>query len=214
ESKIDLQIASGSVFVETFTTMAAGATLATVLVLTVLNSDTRLRLVAFGLVAVCMLLSQPSLIRACGRGLGVDRWSPPLAAALKHLDASLILSGWGWALLSWSGMGLSLWCVIKSLPLDTGRLGEIEAFPLCVATVGLSVTAGFVSLLPGGVLAREWVMMQLLAPSYGSYLALLIPVAIRINWLLTELVGSGILFFVKGHSRTRHAAVNCDPGVQ
>jgi hypothetical protein len=51
---------------------------------------------------------------------------------------------------------------------------------------------------------RDWILMTLLAPRYGAALAVLSAVLLRVVWLLSELVISGILYL--DVLRARHVA--------
>jgi uncharacterized membrane protein YbhN (UPF0104 family) len=67
--------------------------------------------------------------------------------------------------------------------------------PWVTACYAISVVAGFMSMLPGGVGVREWVMKELFEPQYGPVAALLAPVLHRMTSLMSELCLSGILYF-------------------
>ena len=56
------------------------------------------------------------------------------------------------------------------------------------------MVAGFLSLIPGGLGVRDWILMTLLAPQYGAKTAVVSTVLLRVVWLLSELVVSAILY--------------------
>jgi uncharacterized membrane protein YbhN (UPF0104 family) len=194
-----LPLAVASVFVETFTTMAAGAGLAT-LALTCFTADARVWGVALASLAFCLLGSLPISLRSIARLALGRRWNQPVANAMSQLDTRLILCGWGYATFSWLAMSVSVICTLRILPGTPDVAWSIPAFARILAATCLAVVAGFVSLIPGGLVAREWVLGILLAPLLGNTAAVLVPLLLRINWLLTEIGGSAILLLVRaGH---------------
>ena len=57
------------------------------------------------------------------------------------------------------------------------------------------MVAGFLSLLPGGVGVRDYLVMALVAPMFGSeVVAVCAAVLLRIVWLLAELLMCGVLW--------------------
>ena len=56
------------------------------------------------------------------------------------------------------------------------------------------MVAGFISLIPGGLGVRDWILMTLLAPQCGAKVALVSAVLLRIVWLLSEVAVSAILY--------------------
>ncbi len=57
-----------------------------------------------------------------------------------------------------------------------------------------AVVAGFLSFIPAGAVVREAVLLELLAPQLGEANALVAAVLLRVVWLVSELVVSGILY--------------------
>ena len=64
------------------------------------------------------------------------------------------------------------------------------------------MVAGFLSLIPGGLGVREAVLDQLLKQPFGPLYAFVVPILLRLVWLLTELVVSGILYIGLGFRRS------------
>jgi len=56
------------------------------------------------------------------------------------------------------------------------------------------MVAGFLSLIPGGAVVRELILAELMVPEFGSAVALLSAVVLRLVWLLAELLISAILY--------------------
>ena len=110
-------------------------------------------------------------------------------------------------------MGLSLWAVMSAIPQgsETWRV-TLTDVPLFTACVSLALVAGFLSLLPGGMGVRELVVMTLIAghPGYGPYVAILSAVLLRLTWLMSELVVSGILYIGIPDSRSSSSEDSAD----
>jgi hypothetical protein len=66
---------------------------------------------------------------------------------------------------------------------------------LMTATVALAMVAGFLSLLPGGAGVREYIILTLLAPSFGVVAATVSALLLRVTWLASEL-SFGVLFYI------------------
>ena len=66
--------------------------------------------------------------------------------------------------------------------------------PLYTASVSLAVVAGFLSGIPGGAVVREGILWVLLARQFTQPVALVAAVFLRLVWLLSELIFSGILY--------------------
>lgn len=68
----------------------------------------------------------------------------------------MMLSGWIACTIGWFLYGLSLWAVLRAVPLGppVGPLWELA--PRLTASATLAVVAGFVSLLPGGMGVANW----------------------------------------------------------
>jgi uncharacterized membrane protein YbhN (UPF0104 family) len=89
---------------------------------------------------------------------------------------------------------LSLWAVLRAL--GAGEENPFDQLHLCTAAVALATVVGFLSFVPGGAVVREAVLTELLAvvPHVGGLTALVSSVLLRLVWLLSELVISGILY--------------------
>lgn len=95
-------------------------------------------------------------------------------------------------LVVWAFMGASaIACAsaVSAAPIPT------EQWPLLLAATALAMAAGFaVVVLPGGLGVREWVIMEVLAPSLGSEVAVFAAVGLRLVWLAVELIASGVTY--------------------
>ena len=92
----------------------------------------------------------------------------------------------------WFAMGASLWAMLRGLGLDADLA---ESWSLYTAIVAMAVVIGFVSLIPGGLFAREAVFTGLLGPLVGGdAVALIVAAAMRFTWLMAEVAISIILY--------------------
>jgi len=209
-----LRVAVISTLLETLTMMAVGAFLAALLTLIFLDVPPVLMLLAGAMAVASGIPTLPPVARWLAQ-LGAMRANreqtvadleplPPrtsgaaaapsassLDASLSGISPTLLASGWIAAAVCWLFLGLSLWATLRSLGLEQFR--PLDDMPLLVAASSLAVVAGFLSLMPGGLLVRDAVLMQLLAPICGDADALVATILLRLVWLATEAVMCGIL---------------------
>ena len=195
---VDTTIAATTVFVETLTMMAVGAFLAAVILVFTLNHSLLVVL------AVCMAIGAglptfPPIFRRLVRLLKVGRESEPPGGGI---DSRLMAFGWVAMIPCWILLGLSMLLTLKSMEMSRIPDGVFWSdLPYLVATVALAMVAGFLSLLPGGVWARDIIVVELIAshPRFGADVAIISAVVLRIVWLVSELLVSGILYLT--HAR-------------
>jgi glycosyltransferase 2 family protein len=191
-----------AVFYETLTTMACGAALAAILLVTIRHESTKLILASIGLAFVVGLPTLPPAFSRLLRLTRVARTEPNLTAEPIHLPAALLAQGWGTIAIGWFFGGASLWAALHAI-----GFGDVEFFsqlPLLTAVTALAVVLGFVSMLPAGVGVRDVVLMQLLAPlleslspGRGGTSALVAVVVLRLVWLVSETLLSAVLYLVR-----------------
>jgi uncharacterized membrane protein YbhN (UPF0104 family) len=193
--RVDTGIAVASVFLETFTMMAVGACIA-VPVLAVCFSNNPAFIAAAAVTAVVGGLSTlPPVFSRLARMLGVGRSAPAVAQKLAGFDYRTLLCGWMAMALGWIVMGTSLWAMLRGLGCDTNFA---QSWHLYTAIVAMAVVVGFASMIPGGLFAREAVFTGLLGPLVGGEpLALIAAAALRVAWVLAELLISAILYPVR-----------------
>jgi uncharacterized membrane protein YbhN (UPF0104 family) len=194
--RVDTTVAAISVFIETLTMMAVGACVSAV-VLIFQFRDVRLVWLAVGLMCAAGIPTWPPLFRWFVLKLQVQRINPDIEELLKGINYRLMIQGWLSMTVGWIVMGFSLWAVMQAIPqvaLDWQQ--ALTDVPLFTACVSLALVAGFLSLLPGGVGVRELVVMTLIAahPHYGAYIAIVSAVLLRLSWLMSEVLISGILY--------------------
>lgn len=194
-------IAALAVFYETLTCMAVGALVAGILLL-VDGRTPQLTALAIGLVLLAGLPTLPPVMARLAKAAGVARGRADQATLLRRVNVRTLLGGWLSMGLGWGLVGLSLWATLRGMGF-TGQ-GAWQSLGVCTAAAALATVAGFVSLIPGGAVVRELVLMQLLAPwlePQGEAKALVGAVAVRLVWLLSEVAISVILYGAHRHWR-------------
>jgi hypothetical protein len=189
--RVDTAVAAASVFVETLTMMAVGAMVSALILALLFRQHQSLVLLAFFLAVAAGIPTLPPVFRRIVRLVQAHRASPQLERSLQGLNWSLTLSGWITIAAGWLLFGLSLWATLLAMP---GVEVQANDYPLLTACVCLAMVAGFLSLLPGGIGVREFIVMQLLAPRFGPVVAIVSAVILRLVWLAAELILAGTLY--------------------
>jgi uncharacterized membrane protein YbhN (UPF0104 family) len=115
--------------------------------------------------------------------------------ALPAITRRLLAEGLLWSFLGWVLLGLSQVAVVRAL----GPVGvAISHWPAVVAGVALATVAGFaVAVLPGGLGVREGVLMAALGSTLGRDTAVVAALALRLTWVIGELVAAAVLGLVR-----------------
>ncbi|MDF1843993.1 MAG: lysylphosphatidylglycerol synthase domain-containing protein [Rubripirellula sp.] len=187
-----------SIFIETFMMMAAGATLAALIVIW-LPVPGWVAWLAFGIAVLAILPTLPPVLRfAAAR---VSKTSE--VREDKRIGYGLFVVGWGWSILAWACIGAAFASLIMAIPtaIDMPSFGMVYA--IGTAAISLAVVAGFASLLPGGAGIRELVLTTILSVSFGAAHGLLAAIAARILFLVIEvlLASAGWCFLRTSHSK-------------
>ena len=190
---IDTVIAGVAVFIETLTMMAVGASLAAVVLGIQYRESKVLLWSALGTAVITILPTLPPVF-----AIAVRRLRPQLRDRLSEITDNysfrLVAVGWATNVIGWSLLAISLWAAVKAFPIANQLDRLLPVFPLFLASVSLAVVLGFASLIPGGLLVREWIMSELLAPRIGHLVALGGTIVVRLVWLVTELLVSAMLY--------------------
>jgi uncharacterized membrane protein YbhN (UPF0104 family) len=217
-SGADVALATAAVIIETLTMMACGAAVAFLLIVALVPPDWKLALAA----ALAVVTGGPTLPPLFNRLLqrmhgrrarksrdprdpamaGTDEAAPSHtspAHAAATIDWRTVWLGWGAMLVLWALLGLSLATLAGGL--QTASPLGLKQYLLTVAAVALATVAGFLSLLPGGLVVRELILLDLMAPAVGEATALVAAVLLRLVWLATELAASGALYLWTGIGR-------------
>jgi uncharacterized membrane protein YbhN (UPF0104 family) len=198
--KIRPGMAAASVFLETLTMMTVGAAISAAILAMVFRDQALLFWLAVILALVAGLPTLPPIFKRLVRLVPMGRSDPKTMEMLERLNYRHHLFGWFTMALGWCLMGLSLWAVLKAMGIE--GINPLTDLPRYTACVALAMVSGFLSLVPGGAVVRELVLTQLLVPHLWEVApfigveaaALVAAVAIRLVWLLSELIISGLLF--------------------
>ncbi len=213
--RVDTTVAATSVFVETLTMMAVGAFVSAAILLAI-SPNWWLTLLAVGLMIGAGVPTFPPLFRQIVRWLQLHRANPRIDRAIAGVDFRLMGTGWVFISIGWVFLGISLAATLRSMPtVDISFQQLLGQLPLLTASVGLAMVAGFLSLIPGGLGVRDWILMTLLASQFDPGVAVVSAVLLRAVWLLSELVVSAILYMdayrVRRHASHEPAGAAFDP---
>ena len=115
--------------------------------------------------------------------------------ALPRLTPGLLFRGLAWSAAGWIFLGFSQLAVVCAFDrAGAFRLVELGLVPVVIAGVALATVAGFVvAVLPGGLGVREGVLMSVLAPALGTDVSVIAALALRLVWVMAELIAAAIL---------------------
>lgn len=195
--RVDTTVAATSIFIETLTMMAVGAFVAALVLSIMFREHRSMQLLAVGLMLAAGVPTLPPIFRRLVRLMRVGKLNPHIDSALAGLDFRLM--GFGWIIIAagWCLLGFSLWATLRSIPQTTINVVTAADWPLITATAALAMVAGFLSLLPGGLGVREFVVMTLLAEPYGPGAAAIAALLLRLVWLVAELLTAAVLYPLK-----------------
>ncbi len=192
--RVDPAIAVVSVFLETLTMMAVGAFVAAAMLLAVLPYDGLMVSIAMALMVAAGMPTLPPIFRRLAHQVTSRTSKTGSPPRLEGVTFRLMLAGWLGNLVGWGMLGVSLWLVMLALGVEESH--ALALLPVCTASVALAVVAGFLSLIPGGAMVREYILSQVLGASVGPAVALVAAVVLRLVWLVSELAISGILYLL------------------
>ncbi len=185
--------AAAAVFYETFGMMAAGCAIAVCCLLLVRP----IRADLLGMAAAGALLlglpTLPGVLRRVVPWVSVLGLRTEAAAWVASVPLRVAARGWVSMAGGWLLLGMSLWAVVRGVT-DSVSVSWYEGWLASTATAALAMTAGFLSLLPAGLVVREAVVLVLLAPLVGERGALLAGVLSRVVSVVAELGISVILY--------------------
>ncbi|MFO1062359.1 MAG: lysylphosphatidylglycerol synthase transmembrane domain-containing protein [Pirellulales bacterium] len=186
-----------TIFMETLTMMAVGGAAAAI-ALICLQLDNRLTILAVGMLAGTLIPIFPPILRIVLKRLQRGVAPEKLNAMLIELNWRQFAIGIGMLSITWLCYGASLACVLYGCP--TAEFSDAGSGTILLSALGacsLAVVVGFVSFLPGGAGVREVVLSTMLSPVVGPTAALAAAIWLRIVWLATELVMTGIVRLIR-----------------
>ncbi|REK05990.1 MAG: hypothetical protein DWQ37_22975 [Planctomycetota bacterium] len=196
--QVENTIVAASVFFETFTMLAVGAAISAMVLLIWQTHQTLLIATAAGSVILLGAPTMPLLFEFLLRTLRVTRLNATAGAKFRQISWSMLAVGWAGIAFGWLMQGASLWATLRGL--GATEAGPFAELPLNTAAVALSVVAGFLSQIPGGLAVREWVSAQLIEPVYGESMAIVSTIIYRLVLVVSELSVS-IILYVAGWRR-------------
>jgi hypothetical protein len=199
-----------SSFYEVLTTMAAGALVAAVVFAVrppeIPGLPWHPLLTGLLLLVVCGVPLLPGVFnRLVGR----------LAARFQHIDAfqlpqlhfTTLIEGLAATAVGWGLLGLSTWALLQGVLPDPPALTP-DGWAGLTASVSLAYVGAFLILvLPGGIGARELILLPLLAPLGPEGPVAAAVLLLRLVWTAAEAVLAGALFPLRGAPRPAQVEV-------
>lgn len=198
DPKVEHTVVAASVFFETFTFLAVGAAISAILLLVWHTSQILPIALAAGSVVLFGVPTIPYVFEFLLRKLGVTRLNPTAGKKFRKITWGSLVAGWALMVVGWLLQGASLWATLRGL--GAADAGPFQDLPLDTAVAVLSIVAGFLSQIPGGLGVKEWVSAQLLQPSYGESMAIVSVIIYRLVLVVSELSVS-IILYVAGWRR-------------
>ncbi len=192
--RVDTAVAAVSVFLETLTMMAVGACIAAGILAVRLRDERFLFWGSLGLMLAAGLPTLPPIFRRLVSLAGVGRSDPATGEKLGRLGHKTLVVGWAAMTLVWVILGLSLWATLRAMGIEEpDLLGHLPRYTACVS---LAMVAGFLSLIPGGLGVRDFLLVKLILRLFEvtAAQAAVASGLLRLIWLVSELAISGILY--------------------
>lgn len=184
-----------SVFYETLLHMAVGSLLAAGLSMIVLFDEPGWRIplvaISLGTALACVTPTLPPVFAWILHRVLRNKDEGIEAALQRRLTYRLSACGLVASLVAWCLVAGAVYSAARSVDVAAGWTPE--AIPMWLLAGTLPVVAGFVSLLPAGVLVREALTLGVLSPALGEADALAATIAIRLIWVATEAILCGSL---------------------
>jgi glycosyltransferase 2 family protein len=196
---VGIGVSTATIFYETLTTMAVGAFVSGAILLVMMRDNWELALLSGVLMLIAGAPTVPAIFKRLARLAGIERAAPEAINKLDHLGWRGLAQAWLGIAVGWVLVGLSIWTALVASDGEASHLVPSQIV-LSIAAGGLSCVAGFVSFIPGGLVVRDAVMLELLAPAVGQGPALVCALVARLVWLLSEVAISIILYPIGGSS--------------
>ncbi len=151
--RVDPAVAAAAVFVETMTMMAVGTCWGAAIVAWRFPGQVLLFWGAVGMTLISVVPTFPPVFRLAVRLVGLRKWSPMAVEKILRLGYRTLLWGWILNVPAWLLIGLSLWAALRGIGLE--GLEPIRQLPQYTCCVSLATVFGFLSMIPGGFVARD-----------------------------------------------------------
>ncbi len=198
DPKVEHTVVAASVFFDTFTMLAVGSAISALVLVIWHPNQTLLIATAAGSIVLLGAPTAPFFFEFLLRTLGVTRLNPTAGKKFRKISWNMLVVGWLTIAFGWLLQGMSLWATLRGLgATDQGPFHELS---LHTTAVALSLVAGFLSQIPGGLAVREWVSAQLIEPMYGESMAVVSAIFYRLVMVVSELAIS-IILYVAGWRR-------------
>ena len=201
---VGIAVSTATIFYETLTTMAVGAFVSGGILLVMMHDRWQWTVLSAGLMLVAGAPTLPWIFKRLARMAGIERPRLRRSTGSIILVCAAIVSTWAQIGLGWVLVGLSVWAALCAIDGETSHTTPAE-IALSIAAAALSIVAGFVSFIPAGLVVRDAVMLELLAPMVGKGPALVCALVARLVWLLSE-VGISIILYPQGKQPPRPAS--------
>lgn len=180
-----------SVFIETLSGFATGGILGAAL-LQFIDCPRWLQLSALVGIPIAIVSLLPHPFRWILSPLVRTRLGKSVSSTVEAIDGWMMLRTVLLAIVGWTLQGVSLWLVLESLK---GIQPELllnrsvwHVLMVCIASMSLGGLAGFLSMLPGGAIARELASIGILVAIVPEPIALIATVLVRLTSILAELL--------------------------
>ena len=177
---------------ETLTTMAAGALLAALVLLTQPHHDPGQIWIALGLLILAGVPIVPWVFNRVVARLAARFNTAQLA--LPRLGPSTLIIGLAVTACGWCLLGGSLVLVLRTLGADVDP-GRADDWLRCTAAVAVAWVVGFAVSTPGGIGPREVLLYLALTPLYLKPRAVLAAILLRLLWTVAELLCAGVVYW-------------------
>jgi uncharacterized membrane protein YbhN (UPF0104 family) len=186
--------AAVSVFYETLTMMAVGSTVAAALVAWKFSQHTLWLWAALGMTCVTAAPTIPPIFEFLLTHLRKRGVESAASSQVRRLGFAALAAGWAIVAIGWILMGLSVWAVMRAVGSVPQNVALVDQWAVSIVAAALSVVVGFLSFIPGGFFVREVMLLTFLEATFGEAESLVGAILVRLVWLVSEVLVSGILY--------------------
>lgn len=199
--KTPVSVIVASTFYETLAMMAAGASLAFAVLLSVGSATPAMLLLSGGLAVGLVCAVWPPLFWRLAHW-AARSFRKAGATPVTPVTCRTWLRGLRYLVPGWAAAGMSLLSVAGSLGVFAFGFRQ---FLLACGSMALAIVGGFaVLIVPAGLGVREWVLMRTLGPDIGTGNAVLVAILTRITHVSVELLVAGCLYLFRNRINENH----------